>query len=163
MTRRAWISVFVAAWVALFHYESLRLNYLSPRVLRIRSGWAPQEAGAPSGQELPKFKFLYPPAGWIMFFQVDPTYGLAEVYGIRDGRPERIDPHAVFATRAVWYDNIRRNVLVSVLSPQDAAPFCRFLARKFPQYDAFAVTYAVYPDLVGHPGEKYAQVAYRCP
>lgn len=146
-SRHTWISLFVIAWIGLFHYETLRLSYLSPLV----------------GRELPKLKFLYPPAGWIMFFQVDRAYGMAEVYGIRDGEPILIDPHAIFATRFVWYDNIRRNVLVSVLSPHDAPRFCRYLARKFPEYDAFAVAYAVYPDVVERPGEKLYRLAYRCP
>ena len=145
------ISLFVLAWIGVFHYETLRLNYLSPL----------------AGRELPKLKFLYPPAGWIMFFDVDRTYGCAEVYGWpkgqRHGYPELIDPHDIFRTRFVWYDNIRRNVLVSVLSPHDAPRFCPYLARKFPQYDAFAVVQAVYPDVVNHPDTVQRAVAYRCP
>ena len=35
--RNVWISVFVIAWMAVFHYETLRLSYLSPLVLRLRS------------------------------------------------------------------------------------------------------------------------------
>ena len=147
MTRHTRISLFVLAWISLFHYETLRLNYLSPL----------------AGRELPKTKFLYPPAGWIMFFNVDRAYGMAQVYGLRQGTPILIDPHRIFGTRFVWYDNICRNVLISVLSPQAAPPFCAYLERKFPQYDAFAVTYAVYPDIIGRPGEKSAQLAYRCP
>ena len=147
MTRHARISLFVLAWIALFHYESLRLHYLSPL----------------AGRELPKSKFLYPPAGWIMFYNVDRSYGAAEVYGIQQGRLLLIDPHRIFATRFVGYDNIRRNVLVSVLSAHAAPPFCRYLARKFPQYARFAVAYAAYPDLVDRPGEKFYQLAYQCP
>ena len=145
--RHLWISLFVIVWTSLFHYETLRLNYLSPL----------------AGRELPKLKFLYPPAGWIMFFNVDRSYGLAEVYGIQAGQPVLLDPHAVFATRCVGYDNIRRNVLVSVLSSHAAPAFCRYLRRKFPEYGAFAVAYAVYPDLVERPGEKLYHLAYRCP
>jgi hypothetical protein len=141
-----WISVFVAVWIAVFHYETLRLNYLSPL----------------AGRELPKLKFLFPPAGWIMFFNVDRSYGGAEVYGVRDGEPFLIDPHDIFRTRFVGYDNIRRNVLISALSPADAPKFCRYLHRKFPQYEAFAVAYVVYPDLVSQPGQKFYRLAYRC-
>jgi hypothetical protein len=141
------ISLFVAVWVAVFHYETLRLNYLSPL----------------AGRALPKLKFLYPPAGWIMFFTVDRGYGFAEVYGLTDGPPALIDPHRIFQTRAVLYDNIRRNVLVSVLSAQDAPRFCAFLARKFPQYPAFAVVYGMYPDVVEQPERVLRQVAYECP
>jgi hypothetical protein len=147
MKRSTWITLFVLLWVGAFHYETLRLNYLSPL----------------AGRELPKLKFLYPPAGWIMFFHIDPRYGLAEVYGLRGGQPMLLDPHEIFATRFVGYDNIRRNVLVSVLSGADAPPFCRYLHRKFPAYEAFAVAYAQYPDLLKQPDEILRQVAYRCP
>ena len=147
MRRHVWISLFVILWIAVFHYETLRLNYLSPLV----------------GRELPKLKFLYPPAGWIMFFNVDRSYGYAEVYGLTAGRSTLLDPHAIFETRFVWYDNIHRNVLISVLSPHDAPRFCRYLRRKFPSYDAFTVVYAMYPDVVNRPNEIQRQVAYQCP
>ncbi len=147
MRRNVWISLFVIVWVAVFHYETLRLNYLSPLV----------------GRELPKLKFLYPPAGWIMFFNVDRSYGFAEVYGVKAGRPTLLDPHDIFETRAVLYDNIHRNVLISVLSPYDGPRFCRYLSRKFPQYGRFTVVYAAYPDLIERPNEIQRRVAYRCP
>ena len=146
MRRNAWISLFVVVWIAAFHYETLRLNYLSVLV----------------GRDLPKLKFLYPPAGWIMFFNVDRSYGFAEVYGFKDGQPFLIDPHEIFATRFVWYDNIRRNVLVSVLSAPDAPRFCAYLRRKFPQYEAFTIMHGAYPDLVNRPNERLYQIAYRC-
>ena len=153
--RHLLISLFVLAWIGVFHYETLRVNYLSPLV----------------GRELPKLKFLYPPAGWIMFFDVDRSYGFAEVYGWPLGQPkgqrqdraELLDPHDIFRTRFVWYDNIRRNVLVGVLSERQAMPFCAYLERKFPSYEQFAVVYAVYPDVVDRSEEVRRQVAYRCP
>lgn len=167
MRRHVWISTLVILWIAVFHYETLRLNYLSPLVLRLRSGSAPSKAEGRVeglvGRELPKLKFLYPPAGWIMFFNVDRSYGYAEVYGLHAGRPTLLDPHAIFSTRFVWYDNIHRNVLISVLSPHDAPRFCRYLQRKFPQHDAFTVVYAMYPDLVNHPDEIQRQTLYQCP
>ena len=147
MKRTTRISLFVLAWIALFHYETLRLNYLSPLV----------------GRELPKLKFLYPPAGWIMFFNVDRSYGYAEVFGSRQDHAELIDPHAIFTTRFVGYDNIHRNVLVSVLSQHSAAQFCQYLRRKFPHDDAFAVVYAAYPDLADRPDEVQRRIAYQCP
>ena len=134
-------------WIAVFHYETLRLNYLSPLI----------------GRELPKLKFLSPPAGWIMFFNVDRSYGFTEVYGLKHGQPSLIDPHEIFETRFVWYDNIHRNVLISVLSLHDAPRFCRYLRRKFPQYDGFTVVYAAHPDLANRPDEIQRQVMYRCP
>ena len=145
--RRIWISCFVVCWIGLFHYETLRLNYLSPLL----------------GRELPKTKFLFPPAGWIMFFNITPSYGFAEVYGFKDGRPTLIDPHRIFATRFVWYDNIRRNVMVGVLSPNRGQAFCGYLRRKFPEYQRFAVVYRQYADLIGHPDDAQGAVVYQCP
>ena len=140
------ISIFVVAWTLVFHYETLRANYLSPL----------------AGRELPKLPLLFPPAGWIMFFNVDRSYGFAEVYGLRDGEPILLDPHDIFETSFVGYDNIRRNVLISVLDGHRAGSFCRFLHRKFPGYDGFAVVYAQYPDLIETPELIRRQVAYRC-
>ncbi len=154
MRRNVWITAFVVLWIAVFHYETLRLNYLSPVVLRPRSGFR---------RELPKLTFLYPPAGWIMFFNVDRAYGFAEVYGVEAGRSTLLDPHDIFETRAVLYDNIHRNVLISVLSPYDGPRFCRYLSRKFPQYGGFTVVYAEHSDLIERPNEIQRGVAYRCP
>lgn len=142
-TRITW---FVLCWTLLFHYESLRAGYLSPLVKR----------------ELPKCPLLFPPAGWIMFFQVDRSYGFAEVYGIQDDRPRLLDPHDVFRTRALGYDNIHRNVLIGALSRSRAEAFCRYLHWKFPTEDAFLVVYALYPDLIEAPEQLLRQVAYRC-
>lgn len=133
-------------WLVVFHYESLRYRYLSPMV----------------GHELPKLKLLFPPAGWIMFYNVDASYGSAEVYGIRGGQPTLIDPHRIFATRFVWYDNIRRNILISVLSAPYGPAFCRYLRRKCPEYEEFAVVYAQRPDVVRSPDRVVRKVVYRC-
>jgi len=169
--RNLWISLFVIAWIAIFHYETLRLNYLSPLACRAVPVWLRLKAlfqedlfHAVSRQcpPLPKLKFLYPPAGWIMFYNVDRSYGFAEVYGLQRDTPFLIDPHEIFETRFVWYDNIRRNVLISVLSFADARRFCTYLHRKFPRYDAFAVVYARYPDVVSRPNDLLRQIAYRC-
>ena len=138
---------FVICWTLVFQYETLRASYLSPFL----------------GRELPKLPLLFPPAGWIMFYNIDRTYGFAEVSGIRNGMPTTLDPHRIFATRAVGYDNIHRNVLISVLSRAHQPSFCRYLMRKFPEYDAFAVVYGEYPDLIQTPERILYQVAYRCP
>jgi hypothetical protein len=97
-----------------------------------------------------------------MFYRVDAAYGFAEVHGLRRGEPVQLNPHAIFENRALGYDNIRRNVLVSVLSPEDGPAFCAYLRRKFPEYDRFAVLYGQYPDLVRRPDEINRQVVYRC-
>ena len=147
LRRNTLITVFVICWTLLFQYETLRASYLSPLV----------------GRELPKVRFLFPPAGWIMFFNVNPSYGFAEVYGVRGGERTLLDPHDILETKAVGYDNIHRNVLVGVLSREDAQPFCRFLRRKFPSYDEFLIVYARYPDLINAPDQILRQVAYPCP
>ena len=140
------ITLFVIFWLLIFSYESLRLHYLSPLV----------------GRELPKTKFLFPPAGWIMFFTVDASYGFAQVYGIKNKTPTPLDPHQIFRTKALGYDNIRRNVLVGVLSPYRAPAFCRYLRWKFPDYEDFAVVEAEYPDVIHTPTNVLGRIAYRC-
>lgn len=144
--KKTLISLFVIGWICLFHYESLRHFYLEPLV----------------GHTLPKTKFLFPPAGWIMFFNVDERYGGAQVYGIRSNQPEWIDPHRVFPIRWVGYDNIRRNVLVSVLDERRGRDFCRYLKRKFPEYDEFVVAATYYPSVTRDPATRYRQPVYRC-
>ncbi len=145
LKRNTRVSVFVIVWIAVFHYETLRANYLSPFV----------------GHPLPKLPFLYPPAGWIMFFNVGPPYGMAEVYGVRHGQRTLIDPHEIFRTRFVWYDDVRRNVLVSVLSADVGPSFCRYLYRKFPDFEQFLVVYAAYEHVVTQQ-EPQRYVAYQC-
>ncbi len=97
-----------------------------------------------------------------MFFNVGDGYGYVEVYGLKDGRPQLIDPHQVLQTRAIGYDNIHRNALVSVLSGDLVRPFCGFLRRNFPYFDGFVVTYVNYPRLIQEPFERQQQVAYEC-
>lgn len=145
--RRIAIGVFVAAWLFVFNYESLRYNYL----------------GRWLGADLPKVRWLFPPAGWIMFYRVDGADGRAEVYGRKGAQAELIDPHRIFATRWVGYDNIHRNVLITVLRPAYAGDFCRYLRRKFPEYDGFVVMEAWVPSVVEKPQETVRQLAYRCP
>ena len=146
LRRNTLITWFVVCWTLVFQYETLRLNYLSPLFQR----------------ELPKLPLLFPPAGWIMFFNVGKAYGFAEVYGLRGGEPVLLDPHGIFETRAVGYDNIHRNMLVGVLDRYDAPAFCRYLRRKFPGHESFAVVYGQYPDVVNRPGQVLRQVAYLC-
>lgn len=147
LPRRGLISTLIIAWILLFHYESLRATYLNPLFHR----------------QLPKVPLLFPPAGWIMFYQVDARYGFAEVRGVRNDALEPIDPHRIFRTPAVGYDNIHRNVLVGVLDREHAADFCRYLHRKFPEYDGFLVLYGEYSDLTNRPDDspRYG-LAYRC-
>ena len=145
------ITCFVIVWTIFFHYQTFRVHYLNPFVKHAFN------------VELPKIPLLFPPAGWIMFYNIDPSYGFAEVYGIRDTQAVKLDPHEIFKTRAVGYDNIHRNVLVGVLYRDRAPAFCRYLGRRFSAYDAFAVVYGQYPDLIIAPDEVRRQVLYRCP
>ena len=170
--RNTWITIFVIIWIAVFHYETLRLNYFTllacrefPLSARLKAVVHSDLFRQLSSQcpPLPKLKFLYPPAGWIMFFNVDRSYGFAEVYGLKGGHPTLIDPHEIFETRFVGYDNINRNVLVSVLSAADGPRFCPYLQRNFPQYEHFAVVYARYPDLIEQPNEILRGIVYQCP
>ncbi len=140
------LSVFIAAWLLLFTYETLRARYLQPL----------------TALTLPKWPLLFPPAGWIMFYHVDRSYGFAEVYGLKDGTPELIDPHAIFPIKNLGYDNIRRNVLVSVLDEHLAPTFCPYLHRKFPAFEDFLVVAAEYPDLITSPDRLLRQPMYRC-
>ncbi len=144
--RNTIITCFVICWTLIFQYETLRARYLSPLV----------------NHELPKLPLLFPPAGWIMFYNIDATYGFADVYGSRHGQSVKLDPHAILPTLAVGYDNIHRNVLVSVLNQYDAPAFCGYLHRKFPEYETFTVLYGEYPDLIRSPDRVVYRVAYRC-
>ena len=112
--RNAAISIFVVLWLFIFH------------------------------SELPKFKFLFPPAGWIMFFNVDDTYSHVEVYG-KMGGVHSIDPHDIFRTRTFGFDNIHRNVLSAVGSRENAAAFCQYLAWRLPSCEDFVITLVYYP------------------
>ncbi len=141
------ISLFVNVWLSIFNYESTCQYYLNP-LLRVN---------------LPKMKFLFPPAGWIMFYNVDDTYGSAEVYGVKEEKAEFIDPHKILETKAVGYDNIHRNVLSSVLWLGEKQQFCGFLRRKFPEFDAFLVVATYYPSVVKEPGRKLYKIMYSCP
>jgi hypothetical protein len=146
LVRNKLISIFVVLWLAVFYYESACYYYLQPLFRR----------------ELPRMKFLFPPAGWIMFYNIGDKFGYAAVYGVKNGMPELIDPHQILETRAIGYDNINRNALITVLTPGEIPSFCPFLKRKFPYFEKFLVTYIEYPHLSEHPFEKLQTVAYTC-
>lgn len=140
------ISIFVIVWVILFNYESTRAFFLQPLFKK----------------PFPKMKFLFPPAGWIMFFNVDSSFRYVQVYGMKKGISQAIDAHQILQTRDIGYDNIHRNVLGAVLSQDMVKPFCVFLERKFPYFDSFVVTYVNYPSLDSEPMKQEQNVAYQC-
>lgn len=144
--RNSIITIFVILWTIIFHYESTRHFYLEPLL----------------GKQLPKLKFLFPPAGWIMFFNVDAPHGHTEVYGVKNEIPQWIDPHDIFRTRTIMFDNIHRGILGSAAQPSSAKGFCRFLKYRFPYFDKFFVTVVYYPDPSQNRFERYQRVVYQC-
>ena len=144
--RNTIITIFVIFWTVLFHYESTRSFFLEPLFKH----------------QLPKFKFLFPPAGWIMFYNVSNGYGFVEVYGVKGQNLQLIDPHEILHVRTIGFDNVHRNVLSTVVSPRLAEPFCRYLERRFPYFDKFVVTSVYYPDLIKEPFKRLQQIAYEC-
>ena len=144
--RNIFISVFVIIWIAVFHYESSRAFYLQPFFKK----------------SLPKLKLLFPPAGWIMFYNVDDNDGFVEVYGVYQGQVQRIDPHDIIQTRTIAYDNIHRNILSEVGNVELKLSFCKFLQRKFPDFDNFLVTVVYYPSITKTPHRAIQKVIYQC-
>lgn len=140
------ITLFVIIWTIIFHYESIRYFYLNPFFKR----------------DLPQMKFLFPPAGWIMFFNVDDQFSYAEIYGMKNNQPWLIDPHLIFRTRPIGFDNIHRNVLIEALFANQQQPFCRYLKMKFPDFDNFLVTAVIYPSVAKTPLRRVQQVVYEC-
>ncbi|MDE2027065.1 MAG: hypothetical protein KGK03_00580 [Candidatus Omnitrophica bacterium] len=144
--RNTFISIFVVVWLAVFYYESTCEYYWQPLLQR----------------SLPRMKFLFPPAGWVMFYNIGDDFGYAQVYGVKDGEPQAIDPHQILRTRAIGYDNIHRNALISVLEPGVSDSFCPYLKRRFPYFDKFIVSYVDYPHLTKQPWARTETVAYEC-
>lgn len=112
---------------------------------------------------LPKLPTLFPPAGWIMFYQVGDSAGGMEIYGVDKGTTTLIDPHRVFATRYVLFDNIRRGMLFQAGEAGRQVPFCNYLRRKFPEFPDFAVAQYQYPSLTAErPLQRLRGVLYTC-
>jgi len=144
--RNIFISIFVIVWCLAFHYESVRHFYLEPLAKR----------------SLPKIKFLFPPAGWIMFYRVDSAYGHLRIFGIKNDQGFEIDPHEIFRVRTIGYDNIHRGVIGSAASRRNKEAFCRHLNRRFEDFDNFQVLYSYYPDFINEPNTFHQQALYSC-
>jgi hypothetical protein len=140
------VTVFIILWCLLFHYESTRHFFLNNITKK----------------DFPKTKFLFPPAGWIMFYTVDDRFGFTEVYGVKEGKVRLIDPHEVFQVRTIMYDNIHRNILSSVSSKKMGPSFCGHLQKRFPQFESFSIAIVYYPSLINDPDEFHRQVQYQC-
>jgi len=144
--RNGCITIFVILWTLIFQYESIRYFYLNPLFDR----------------DLPKVKFLFPPAGWIMFFNVDDNFGHIEVFGLKGNTSHLIDPHDIFRTRTIGFDNIHRNILSTVANRHYSRSFCRFLEYRFPYYDKFVILGVYYPSITEKPFERIQNVQYQC-
>ena len=100
-----------------------------------------------------------------MFYEVGDSWSTAEVYGLRPGEmtAERIDPHRIFTTRFVGFDNIHRNIMVNAISDHPIPQFCSYLKRKFPEYTKFGVVLAGYSTLTKeNPPKKRMRMLYEC-
>lgn len=144
--RKIFITVFVILWCLAFHYESVRYFYLVPLFNR----------------SLPKIKFLFPPAGWIMFYRIDAAYGHIRIFGFKDRQHYEIDPHEVFRVRTIGYDNIHRGIIGGAASERHRYAFCKQLTRRFKDFENFRIVYDYYPDFVTEPYKRYQQVLYNC-
>lgn len=113
-------------------------------------------------QKLPKVKFLFPPIGWIMFYSIGDSFGHRQVYGVKKDRLQLIDPHDIFRTRTIMFDNIHRGILTSASSPVHARQFCRFLEYRFPYFDNFMIVTEYYPEMCTEPYKKLEKVEYKC-
>ncbi len=98
-----------------------------------------------------------------MFFNVDDHAANVEIFGIKEGKPAQlIDPHQIFQTRQIAYDNIHRGVMFSFMAEHARPQACRFLLRKFPYFQKFLVTYVEYPSPSKSPMEQNRYVIYQC-
>jgi len=144
--RNIFITVFVILWCLAFHYESVRFFYLDPLV----------------GRSLPKIKFLFPPAGWIMFYRVDNAYGHIRIFGVKNNQNYEIDPHEIFRVRTIGYDNIHRGVISSAASRRNSHAFCQHLNKRFNDFENFNILYTYYPDFIAEPNVNHQQLLYDC-
>jgi len=154
------ITFFVIFWMVLFHYESVRHFYLNPYVYPKIKNLKVVAKLLPEGFK--KTKFLFPPAGWIMFFRVTPSYGNVEIIAIDGQRSYRLDPHQVLLTRDIMYDNVYRGVLGSFAENRNAPQTCRYLKRRFPEFDNFIVRYHYYRNVVDSPYKYDVIPQFQC-
>ena len=144
--RNKFITLFVILWCLAFHYESVRAFYLEPLLHR----------------SLPKIKFLFPPAGWIMFYNVDNSYAYVRIVGVKDNHTISIDPHEIFRVRTIGFDNIHRGIMGIAAEHRHVPAFCHQLYKRFGNIDYFNVYYIYYPNFADHPYEQYEQLLYTC-
>ncbi|MFT5387995.1 MAG: hypothetical protein ACI9E5_001130 [Candidatus Omnitrophota bacterium] len=140
------ITIFIISYLGAFHYESLRHFYLNPIFKK----------------ELPKIKFLFPPAGWIMFYKVGDSFGATDIYGVKNGQRQRLDLHDIFRVRTIGYDNIHRGIMGTVANKRHAKSFCHHLNKRFEYFDEFLVVLNYYPSFVKEPHKQEQYLQYKC-
>lgn len=87
------------------------------------------------------------------------------MYGVKNNQSQLIDPHDIFRTRTIGYDNIHRGILGSVNNPNNpavAAQFCRYLNYRFPYFEKFFITASYHPDMVERPYDRRQNILYQC-
>ncbi len=136
--RDHFISLFVVIWLMVFMLNTTRHLLLEPFLKRSFPGFS---------LALAVNKFLFPPAGPIMFFNVDDSFGFYRVSGIKNGKLFDLNPHEVILNRTLFYDNIHRGVLGAIGDPGSVVSFCRWMHGRFPEFDDFAVGVRQYPAL----------------
>ncbi len=140
------ITIFVVFWLLIFFSETTRFYYRNTNVMQV----------------IPKIKFLFPPLGWIMFWNIDDQFSCVEVFGEKDGTEQLVDPHDIFRTRTIGYDNIQRGILGTATYPDNYRRFCNFLFFRFPYFDKFTVTLVNYPEMSELPYKARRAVLYQC-
>ena len=97
-----------------------------------------------------------------MFYNVDERFSRVDVYGVKKQQLYLIDPHDIFRTRTIGFDNIHRGILGSVVGQGQANQFCPFLEYRFPYFDRFIITLNYYPDFLKEPYKQFQEVRYQC-
>ena len=97
-----------------------------------------------------------------MFFNVDDSASFGEVYGVKGKTPTFIDPHLILNVRQIGYDNTHRNALSEVFIPALRPAFCKYLNRKFPEFDNFLVVAVSYSSLTSKPQKRFEKIIYQC-
>ncbi|GEM_PF-978650 len=151
--RDRFISCFVVIWLVLFFYNNTRHMLLEP--------FFRKSLHNPTFN-LAMNKFLFPPAGPIMFYDVGDAFGYHKVFGIKGGQIFELDPHQIYLSRTLFYDNVHRGVLGDIADPGNIPLFCRVMHRRMPEFDDFAVVFRVYPSLMESRYQYRDGLRYRC-
>ncbi len=151
--RDCFINYFVVIWLFLFFYYNTRSFLLEPFL---------RGAFRNPTLTLEGNKFLFPPAGPIMFYNVNSAFGHHRVLGIKNEEAFELDPHDIYLTRTFFYDNVHRGVLGEIGDLSNAPSFCYTMYRRMPEFDDFVVTLRVYPSLTTSRYVYREKLIYHC-